>query len=542
MKKFGKLFILIALALMIACVFVACNENTKQAPISTGDTYTTVTSNGGVAVQYGNYLYFVNGYAGESALNTFGDVEVGAICRVDIVKDGAGVLSFDYKSFKVIVPKNVYGTDTTNAGIYIVDGYIYYHTTSIDKDSKRQYKTDEGVLMRTSVDGSKTDVIENFSDNATVFRVADNYLVYIVTNADSETKPYAVRLSDFSKKEIDSANVLAYQFSDNYMVYTTYNTARTSDSSSDYLVKLFNFSTGETTLLMDSNIYNQEKAGYLFTTTIKTILETKDRIYLFYSKSDNSNDKLYEGYYFCSFLKSNPKYSVANEYRMTVETHDTTYDRFFRLENGTILAYHDKVIDIYDTFQGGVDTFGTATRKASDDPKNNGAYLSYELTGASALVDIYEKSGEVYAYFTTTDSSDSSKTTNSSGSSKTTDSSDSSKTILNYIKLFEKKQDGTYKPTYENVAKFFRFKSNSSYTKYEVSDLYYYDSDSVVAAKAVVYLNSDLGDCAFPCAYIIQNGSDQVNDKDNEHTGTLIGKIQPEKLVDIISSGPVDEE
>ena len=517
MKKSNKIVLILALVLMVCCLFAACTENTKWDAVQTDATFPKVTSNGGVAVQYGNYLYFINGYAGEAALNTFGDVKTGAICRVEI-KKGQNGLALDYDTFRVVVPKNVYGGDTTNGGIYIANGYIYYHTTSVDKNGKREYKTNEGVLMRTKIDGTGTETLKEFSDNSTVFRVSGNYLVYTSKDEESNNRLMAIKLDDMTDVTIESNHVIAYNFSENYVVYTTYNHDRKTDASSDYLVKLFDFRTGKTSLLLSSEIYNRN--GLLFTTTIKAIRETDSSVWLFYTKDDNSTNNLENGYYLCSFPKANPVYDSSSEFRMTSETETTTYDNFYCLGNGNlVLAYHDKKFDIYDTFSNGV-----AKRMANPDPTDeNGAFASYTVNGATAIVDVYENENEVYAYFTTSPSID----------SKTY-------TALNYIKLFNK-VNGEYKIAIENVAVFYYFNYNSSYTTYEVSDLYYYEANDTTAAKAVFYLNSDVGDGALPYYHILQNDNDK-NNAEKKAGGKLIGKIDGEKLVDLISSGKVEEK
>ncbi len=521
MKSSKKIVLILALVLMVCCLFAACTENTKWDKVSTDTTYTEVTSNGGVAVQYGNYLYFVNGYAGAAALNTFGSVKTGAVCRVEIKKDNDGKLSFDYDTFQVVVPKNVYGSDTTNGGIYIANGYIYYHTTSVDKNSKREYKTDEGVLMRTKIDGTGTETLKSFSDNSTVFRVIDNYLVFTSKDGDSNTTLKAFKLDNMSEITIESNNVLAYNFSDNYVVYTTYNTERTTNSTSDYLVKLFDCKTGNVSVALSSDIYNSSlQSNYLFTTTIKTVRENADTLFLFYTKDDNSTNDIYNGYYMCRLSKANPVYNAGSEFRMTLQTDTTTYDNFFCLNNGWVLAYHEKVFDIYTQF---VD--GTAKRMENTaTAEKDGSYISYTITGATALVGVYENDSEVYAYFTTSPTVD----------SKTY-------TAINYIKLFNK-ENNVYTIAKENVAVFFYFNYNSSYTTYEVSDLYYYEANGKTSAKAVYYLNSDLGDNAFACYYILQNDIDHKDAEEKAPAGKLLGKIEGEKLVTLISSGAVEEK
>ena len=60
MKK--KIIFTIVCAVLLCCVLAACGENTNQNAIPTvaGD----VSDNGGMAVSYGDYVYFINGFAG----------------------------------------------------------------------------------------------------------------------------------------------------------------------------------------------------------------------------------------------------------------------------------------------------------------------------------------------------------------------------------------------------------------------------------------------------------------------------------------------
>ncbi len=529
MKKINKIILLLAIVLLVGCLFAACTENTKQTGVETSTANTIVTSNGGVAVQYGNYLYFVNGYVGSSALNTFGSVKTGAICRVEIKKNADGIY-YDYNTFAVIVPKNVYGTDTTNPGIYIAGDYVYYHTTSVDKNSKREYKTDEGVLMRTKLDGSVSEQIAAFSDNSTVFRVAGNYLVYVVTE-DSKTMLHAVNLSNLKdNKVLDENGAVAYTFSDNYVVFTTYNYDRVGKTTSDYLVKIFDFQTGKTSLLLSSDIYNNQKDGPLYITTIKSVQENDNVIVLFYTKDDDTNDDINNGYYYTFIPKASLKFSLKNEYRMTFQMDTTTYNNFYQLKNGWILAYHDKVFEVYDTFHEGTEnSCGYCTRKQNEKSvaQEQGTYLTYKLTSATALVGVYETDDEVYAYFTT------SPTIN-----------DTTYTALNYFKLFSKtveNQKVNYVAVRENVAVFFYFNYDSTYTTYEVTDLKYYGANGDTSAKAVYFLNKDLGAKAFASYFIIQNNNDK-EDAEKEPAGKILGKIDGEDLVSLVSSGKVEED
>jgi len=90
-KKLSKIIIMLFATVLLVAMLVACNENTKQDAVTTDiPDGAKVENNGGVAVKYGNYLYFINGLAGETANNEFGKVVKGAVMRVDL-KDGKPV-------------------------------------------------------------------------------------------------------------------------------------------------------------------------------------------------------------------------------------------------------------------------------------------------------------------------------------------------------------------------------------------------------------------------------------------------------------------
>ena len=82
------------------------------------DNYTTVTSNGGFAVQTDDYVYFINGSESNTADNTFGTPLKGSIQRIakdSFINDG-GVRN--YAASETVVPVIAYSTHY-NAGIYI---------------------------------------------------------------------------------------------------------------------------------------------------------------------------------------------------------------------------------------------------------------------------------------------------------------------------------------------------------------------------------------------------------------------------------------
>ena len=102
---------IILTAALLVTVLVACNKSYKQdaLPDSPG-AEAAVTSNGGMAVKVGNYLYFINGYAGQDGDNEFKNVVKGAIMRAPIEN---GVPNRD--KVQTVVPKNVYNSEESSS-------------------------------------------------------------------------------------------------------------------------------------------------------------------------------------------------------------------------------------------------------------------------------------------------------------------------------------------------------------------------------------------------------------------------------------------
>lgn len=486
---------------MIACLFVACTENTKQNAIPTENG--TVADNGGMAVSYGNYVYFINGFAGESALNTFGSVVRGAICRVTL-KNGVP----DYKTVTTVVPKNVFGEDTTYGGIYIVDGYIYYNTTSVDKDSDLNYKTSQGVLCRTSLDGTKTDVIKELDDNDIKIYAGDNskYLVYVYDNAIYSLNSKTLETKILTKSKLDNSDntAVAYTFVDDYAIFTMYNYADTPNYSSDYLVYVYNLVTGELSEVMSSDIYNgNTDRKVLYTTTIVSANVTNDKLNIFYSKKDNTPNQANTGYYSYSFSANDMTFDASKEVRYSYENEIVTYTNFYTLDNnGYVLAYGNNVIDVYLAD-------GTQLEKTSYDAVNEGKYVNFDFSAASSssssdnssssitLIDVIETAEEVYVNFI-------------------------SNSIFSYVKLFNKSTSGnitTYIPADENKIDFFSGKYNTSYVSYDVID------------NVIYYFNDDMEDNAY--YYAIPTLSEITPDTDIA-TGKILGIISEQDLITLI--------
>lgn len=208
-------------AILIICIpLTACSESYTGTSVGEmpEDTY-AVISNGGSAVQYGKYIYFINGYRGytddDGKSNLWGSVVKGGLYRAKLL-DGKDV-KFDYYTpfgqavslnsyeggydeehgfnfvtteeevktgyerdddgnivyengepvekepdivtvakAELIASKTVGTSGYSNGGLFIYDEYIYYASPSNHQSKDGTFEVNKTVFFRTKLDGSKT--------------------------------------------------------------------------------------------------------------------------------------------------------------------------------------------------------------------------------------------------------------------------------------------------------------------------------------------------------------------------------------------------
>lgn len=316
MKKI--IFTIFVVVLMLS-IFSGCTENLKAKPIATNFSE-HISSNGGMAVVYGDYLYFINGYAGKDVDNKFGEVVRGAIARVSL-KEGK-----PSGKAQIIVPKNVYGTDTSYGGLYIANDYIYYASTNTDLNSKGEAKVDEMVILRSKVDGSVTELVTKFDDHSTVFMVHGNNLVYIRNNSI-----FSINLADkkFVATTVEEGIISnGYLIDDEFIYYTKYN----GDSTIDYVLKAYPLAGGEIKELINSKLLDATEKTVYTLTLLSVVDKTKDNFTMFYTKTDNGINTPEVGVYSYTFDRANFAFDKSKEIRFTYNKNDTTnlaYTKFY---------------------------------------------------------------------------------------------------------------------------------------------------------------------------------------------------------------------
>lgn len=175
MRKLYKNILVFATATVLvagSAVFAACDE--PFTPLA-GDDYKSTeaaVSNGGFAVEYGKYVYFINGATTYEDENTFGTPVKGALMRIskENLKKGAG-------EAETVLPSLIVSADYT-AGFFIYKDRVYYATPNNVKSMSGETEKDWIEFKSASLNGS--DVVDYFrlADNATAFR-------FVQTDKDS---------------------------------------------------------------------------------------------------------------------------------------------------------------------------------------------------------------------------------------------------------------------------------------------------------------------------------------------------------------------
>ncbi|MDE6274869.1 MAG: hypothetical protein K2L87_07490, partial [Clostridiales bacterium] len=181
MRKLFKNILVCATAAVLTAgsvVFAACDE--PFTPL-TGDDYKSTeaaVSNGGFAVEYGKYVYFINGAASHEEDNTFGTPVKGALMRIskEDLKNRTG-------EAQIVVPSLMVSADYS-AGFFIYNDRVYYATPNNVKSMSGEIENDWLDFKSASLNGSDVQDYFRLSDNATKFRFVQTekggtvYLLY----------------------------------------------------------------------------------------------------------------------------------------------------------------------------------------------------------------------------------------------------------------------------------------------------------------------------------------------------------------------------
>ena len=192
-SKFQKILSM-ALATVSVCAtfaFSSCGKEEYKGDPVTGYQSSTAAavSNGGFAVQKGDYVYFINGKESYDAGNKYGEVVKGALMRISSSDLAAG--KFDQAI--TIVP-SLFSVQEYSGGIYIYGDYVYYATPTTDKNIKTG-TVESGWLdfKRAKLDGSEApeEYFFRVEQNNTIYRFVEvDKVVYCLYEEDGALKSY----------------------------------------------------------------------------------------------------------------------------------------------------------------------------------------------------------------------------------------------------------------------------------------------------------------------------------------------------------------
>ncbi len=181
MRKLYKNIMICAAAAVLAAgsmAFAACEQ--PFTPLA-GDDYKSAEAaidNGGFAVEYGKYVYFINGAATNEADNTFGSPVKGSLMRIAKTD-----LQNKTGEAQIVVPSLMVSADYS-AGFFIYNDRVYYATPNNVKNMSGKIENDWLDFKSASLNGSDVRDYFRLSDNATVFRYVQTekdgpvYLLY----------------------------------------------------------------------------------------------------------------------------------------------------------------------------------------------------------------------------------------------------------------------------------------------------------------------------------------------------------------------------
>lgn len=249
MKK--RLTIITCILAILVFAFAGCSgDHYKKIDVDgRQDTSYVVTSNGGSAVQYGNYVYFVNGNRGyddeEATSNIFGEVVKGGLYRAELIGEkvnssyGASVSEFNVKkseetsislvaqktknykkdaSFDVdvelISPKTIGTSGYSDGGIWIFDDCVYYASPANHKNKNGQVMDDYTAFFRAKLDGSETVevyVSETVTESAPYAFYKYNGNVYLVVLESNDEGKYVKSIEASAKRPEKTEKTIAHE-------------------------------------------------------------------------------------------------------------------------------------------------------------------------------------------------------------------------------------------------------------------------------------------------------------------------------------------
>lgn len=231
----SAIFMLVAVVMVAAVMLAACDPTVFRPVTLPADA--TPEGNGGNAVKYGEWIYYVNGYqSSASAENTYEQIEarVGAIARIKVADLESMFAVYDDSKFttstartneiarivaekaEIVVPKFYYSANSTSTqinGIYIFNGRLYILTPNDALTAGGKLQTSQSVLTSFKLDGSDEQRHYVFTSNSAQImlnEVGDKLVATYIMDSevgciDVKAGTVIVKVDETSSAQIDVA-------------------------------------------------------------------------------------------------------------------------------------------------------------------------------------------------------------------------------------------------------------------------------------------------------------------------------------------------
>ena len=195
MNKSKKIISIVAAATLAfsTLALAGCETKDYAGEKLTGsyDAAAAVSSNGGFAVEKGDYVYFINGAENSTANNTYGNVVKGALMRISKTQ----LAEEKYDAAQIVIPSLMVAGDYT-AGLFIYGEYVYYATPTTDKNTQTgEVENSYLDFKRSKLDGSEapSNYFLRLASNSAKYRFVEvGGTVYCMYEEDSKLKSYNV--------------------------------------------------------------------------------------------------------------------------------------------------------------------------------------------------------------------------------------------------------------------------------------------------------------------------------------------------------------
>ncbi len=269
--KFKKLIGVALAGTMMLGALAGCSEKNYEGDKLDGfDAAAKVKAgtNGGFAVQKGDWIYFINGHEDYTAENEYGEVVKGALLRIK----ESDLKAKKYDQTDVVVPM-LFVAQNFDAGIYIYGDSVYFATPTTDKDLDGNTENTWIDFKSAKLDGSETMKGNYFrlENNATQYRfVEENGVVYCLYVENGALYSYNTKTDSttmlvkgastyyFDEKNPENANVY-------YTMSVTYDIDSDNSSTAVYN-QIYSVNAAATAITNDGEYTVKDEKGETYRT------------------------------------------------------------------------------------------------------------------------------------------------------------------------------------------------------------------------------------------------------------------------------------